>query len=87
MKKTKKPYTFDCGILEFLSSLKNSKILNTHIEIREKMDVFKREVGGFDFELTRRNDVALGKMKLQLPKYRKTGTTLAGRYVDVFYFF
>ena len=42
------------------------------------MDHFKREVGGFDFELTRRNDVALGKMKLQLPKYRKTGTTLAG---------
>ena len=56
------------------------------------MDHFKREVGGFDFELTRRNDVALGKMKLQLPKYRKTGTTLAGgtsrlsknRKIDVF---
>jgi len=42
-------------------------------------DHFCREVGGFDFELTRRNnDVAFGKMKLKLPKFRKTGTTLAG---------
>ena len=54
------------------------KIQNFDLSYTIEMDHFKREVGGFDFELTRRNDVALGKMKLQLPKYRKTGTTLAG---------
>ena len=32
---------------------------------------FQARSGGFDFDLTRRNDVALGKMKLQLPKYQR----------------
>lgn len=47
-----------------------------------RVDAFGCPIGGFNFDLTRRNQMASKTAGLKIPKTKKTGTTIAGVQFD-----